>query len=120
MQSGSSSLSRLVGDHDLVVSLLPAPFHPQVMEEALKLGKHCVTSSYVSPAMEVRFGAGSACTALPHASACATPRPQPARVVLAGCLARYNNDRRGGTPATLIPRPRRDAVLSAAIAAAAA
>jgi hypothetical protein len=70
----------------LVVSLLPAPFHPQVMEEALKLGKHCVTSSYVSPAMEVRARAMHRRT--PPAPRLGRSPPQPARVARTDQLVR--------------------------------
>lgn len=44
-------LAALVGDADLVISLLPASFHVLVAEECLARKKLMVTASYVSPAM---------------------------------------------------------------------
>ncbi|MBI4879393.1 MAG: saccharopine dehydrogenase NADP-binding domain-containing protein [Planctomycetes bacterium] len=44
-------LERLVREHDLSVSLLPAPLHPLVAEMCIKHKKHMVTTSYVSDAM---------------------------------------------------------------------
>lgn len=44
-------LAGLVHEHDVTVSLLPAPLHPQVAELCVRHGKHLVTTSYVSPAM---------------------------------------------------------------------
>jgi len=44
-------LSPLVAEHDLAVSLLPAPLHPSVAEACVRHRKHMVTTSYVSPAM---------------------------------------------------------------------
>ncbi len=46
-----SELAGMVGDHDLAVSLLPAPSHPVVARACLAAGKHMVTTSYVSPEM---------------------------------------------------------------------
>lgn len=37
---------------DLVISLLPVPFHLAVAELCIKQRKHLVTASYVSPAMK--------------------------------------------------------------------
>jgi len=45
-------LGKLVKDHDLVISLLPAMHHPTVARECISLGKLMVTTSYVSPAMK--------------------------------------------------------------------
>ena len=45
------ALATAVGRADLVVSMVPYTFHPVVAAAALKLGKHMVTASYVSPAM---------------------------------------------------------------------
>lgn len=42
----------LVAEHSMVVSMLPAKFHPVVAEDCLKLGKHLFTASYVSPDMK--------------------------------------------------------------------
>ncbi|KAI0349833.1 hypothetical protein OH77DRAFT_1431672 [Trametes cingulata] len=36
---------------DVVISLLPVPFHPSIAELCIKHGKHLVTASYISPAM---------------------------------------------------------------------
>jgi alpha-aminoadipic semialdehyde synthase len=44
-------LSSLVGDSELVVSLLPAPLHPLVAEECIRHRSHLVTASYESPEM---------------------------------------------------------------------
>lgn len=41
----------LIGQHDIVVSMLPAKFHPIVAEDCLKLSKHLFTASYVSADM---------------------------------------------------------------------
>jgi len=41
----------LVADADVVVSLLPPPFHPQVASRCIAMGTHLVTASYVSPEM---------------------------------------------------------------------
>ncbi|KAI0057988.1 hypothetical protein BV25DRAFT_1919690 [Artomyces pyxidatus] len=45
-------VEELVRQADLVVSLLPAPFHPSVAEICIKHRKHMVTASYISPAMQ--------------------------------------------------------------------
>ncbi len=47
----TDELRQLVGEHDLSVSLLPAPNHPTVAKMCLEAGKHMVTTSYVSPEM---------------------------------------------------------------------
>lgn len=41
----------LIGENDVVISMLPAKFHPVVAETCLKLGKHLLTASYVSDDM---------------------------------------------------------------------
>ncbi len=46
------SLQKLVDSHDLVISLLPADYHPTVAQCALKSSKHMMTTSYVSPKMK--------------------------------------------------------------------
>lgn len=46
------SLPTLVADSDVVISLLPAKFHPVVAKECLKQSKHLFTTSYVSPEMK--------------------------------------------------------------------
>jgi saccharopine dehydrogenase-like NADP-dependent oxidoreductase len=48
----TDGLDRLVAEHDISISLLPAPMHPVVAEACLRHGKHMVTTSYVSPAMK--------------------------------------------------------------------
>jgi len=45
----ADKLNQLVSQHDLVVSLVPAPFHPLVARAAITNGKNMVTASYVSP-----------------------------------------------------------------------
>jgi saccharopine dehydrogenase-like NADP-dependent oxidoreductase len=44
-------LERLVSEHDLSVSLLPAARHPEVARFCLAHRKHMATTSYISPAM---------------------------------------------------------------------
>ncbi len=48
----TDKLDKLVGEHDLAISLLPAPLHPVVAEMCVKHRKHMVTTSYVSPKMK--------------------------------------------------------------------
>ncbi|PRT55587.1 Saccharopine dehydrogenase [NADP(+), L-glutamate-forming] [Wickerhamiella sorbophila] len=50
--SDSSALDKAVGEHDLVISLIPYTYHAQVIESACRKKKHVVTTSYVSPAMK--------------------------------------------------------------------
>lgn len=50
------ALRRLAADADLVVSLLPPAFHPAVAGVCLELGKHLLTTSYVSDAMKALDG----------------------------------------------------------------
>ncbi|KZS99758.1 uncharacterized protein LAESUDRAFT_765224 [Laetiporus sulphureus 93-53] len=45
------SMVRLVAEADVVISLLPVPFHPSVVQLCIKHRKHLVTASYISPAM---------------------------------------------------------------------
>ncbi len=52
----TQTLDTMVADHDLTISLLPAPMHPVVAEACLKHKKHMVTTSYVSPAMKALDG----------------------------------------------------------------
>jgi saccharopine dehydrogenase-like NADP-dependent oxidoreductase len=47
----ATELGRMVADHDLAVSLLPAPSHPIVAAACIAARKHMVTTSYVSPQM---------------------------------------------------------------------
>jgi alpha-aminoadipic semialdehyde synthase len=42
----------LIRESDAVISLLPAPFHPDIAELCIKHKKHLVTASYISPAMK--------------------------------------------------------------------
>jgi saccharopine dehydrogenase (NADP+, L-glutamate forming) len=47
----TAGLGALLEEHDLAISLLPAPMHPIVAEACLEHRRHLVTASYVSPAM---------------------------------------------------------------------
>lgn len=42
----------LIQKHDLIISMLPAHMHMEVAKDCLFFGKHLVTASYISPAME--------------------------------------------------------------------
>ncbi|KAJ3330264.1 hypothetical protein HDU76_006052, partial [Blyttiomyces sp. JEL0837] len=46
------SLGELINGHDVVVSFVPATFHPLVAEQCIQKEKHLVTASYISPAMK--------------------------------------------------------------------
>lgn len=46
------TLEMLVAGNDIVVSLLPYKFHPQVASLCLRQGKHLVTTSYIKPEMQ--------------------------------------------------------------------
>ena len=48
----TGKLEKLIQEHDLTISLLPAPLHPVVAKLCIKHKKHMVTTSYISPAME--------------------------------------------------------------------
>ncbi len=50
--SEDTALASLVEDHDLVISLVPYSFHPQVARHCLAAGKNLITASYVSEEME--------------------------------------------------------------------
>jgi saccharopine dehydrogenase (NADP+, L-glutamate forming) len=50
--SDVSKLPELVANSDVVISLLPASFHPLVAKECLKLKKSLFTASYVSPELK--------------------------------------------------------------------
>jgi saccharopine dehydrogenase (NADP+, L-glutamate forming) len=41
------TLSRLVGEHDLVISLVPYSYHPLVANHCLQQGRNLITASYV-------------------------------------------------------------------------
>ncbi|XP_051978790.1 alpha-aminoadipic semialdehyde synthase, mitochondrial-like isoform X2 [Xyrauchen texanus] len=45
-------LESLIKDHDIVISMLPYPFHPQVAKHCIKMKVNLVTASYLSPAMK--------------------------------------------------------------------
>lgn len=47
----AQALEKAVGEHDLVISLIPYTFHAQVIKAAIKTKTHVVTTSYVSPVM---------------------------------------------------------------------
>jgi saccharopine dehydrogenase-like NADP-dependent oxidoreductase len=47
----TAKLEKLVSEHDVAISLLPAPLHPLVAEMCVSHRKHMVTTSYVSPKM---------------------------------------------------------------------
>jgi len=49
-------LKEMIKDSDLVVSLLPANFHPVIAEHCIELGTNMATTSYVSPAMKALDG----------------------------------------------------------------
>lgn len=52
----TAKLEKLISEHDLAISLLPAPLHPVVAEMCIKHKKHMVTTSYVSPKMKALDG----------------------------------------------------------------
>ena len=45
------SVTKLVAEHDLTISLVPPPFHPQVAQICLDNGKNLVTTSYLGEPM---------------------------------------------------------------------
>uniref|UniRef100_A0A8C2CTP7 Alpha-aminoadipic semialdehyde synthase, mitochondrial n=1 Tax=Cyprinus carpio TaxID=7962 RepID=A0A8C2CTP7_CYPCA len=45
-------LESLIKDHDIVISMLPYAFHPQVAKQCIKMKVNMVTASYLSPAMK--------------------------------------------------------------------
>jgi saccharopine dehydrogenase (NADP+, L-glutamate forming) len=52
----SALLANMVESHDLVISMLPAMFHPVVARECIRCSKHMFTASYVSPEMKEMEG----------------------------------------------------------------
>lgn len=48
----SAERKKLIQAHGLVISLLPPALHEALAEEAIDLGKHFLSASYVSPKME--------------------------------------------------------------------
>ncbi|XP_059138929.1 alpha-aminoadipic semialdehyde synthase, mitochondrial-like [Physella acuta] len=51
LNRGYAELERHLEDHDLVISLLPYSFHPDIAKLCIQHKKNMVTASYVSPAM---------------------------------------------------------------------
>ncbi|KAH7099522.1 Saccharopine dehydrogenase-domain-containing protein [Auriculariales sp. MPI-PUGE-AT-0066] len=49
--SDGAKLDELIEQADVVVSLLPVPFHVGVAERCIAKGRHMVTASYISPGM---------------------------------------------------------------------
>ncbi|KAI0031728.1 Saccharopine dehydrogenase-domain-containing protein [Vararia minispora EC-137] len=47
-----AAVQSLIGQADVVISLLPVPFHPSVAELCIQHKKHLVTASYISPTMK--------------------------------------------------------------------
>ncbi|KAG0096191.1 hypothetical protein BGZ93_004881 [Podila epicladia] len=47
-----AKMASLVKDSDIVVSFVPAPFHPVIAEHCIQEKKNMVTASYISPAMK--------------------------------------------------------------------
>ena len=47
----AKALARAVGEHDLVISLAPAPLHPRVATACIAQRTDLVTTSYISPEM---------------------------------------------------------------------
>lgn len=43
------SRKKLIGNHDLVISMLPAFMHLEVVQDCLELGKNVITPSYITP-----------------------------------------------------------------------
>ena len=52
MADDNAKLEQLISEHDLAISLLPAPLHPVVAELCIRHKKHMVTTSYVSEKMK--------------------------------------------------------------------
>jgi saccharopine dehydrogenase-like NADP-dependent oxidoreductase len=48
----SHHLDAAIADHDLIISLLPPPLHPDVAKRCLNHRKHLVTTSYISEDMQ--------------------------------------------------------------------
>ncbi|KAG0000524.1 hypothetical protein BGZ79_005829, partial [Entomortierella chlamydospora] len=48
----NDKMASLVKDSDIVVSFVPAPFHPIIAEHCINEKKNMVTASYISPAMK--------------------------------------------------------------------
>ncbi|XP_005100303.1 alpha-aminoadipic semialdehyde synthase, mitochondrial [Aplysia californica] len=52
LETGYQDLEKHLGDHDLVISLLPYAFHTEVAKLCIKHRKNMVTASYISPDMK--------------------------------------------------------------------
>jgi len=52
MEKDHEELARLVGEHDIVISLVPYLYHVIAAKACLEKKKHLVTTSYISPAMK--------------------------------------------------------------------
>ena len=50
--SNATNLEKPIGDHDLVISLVPYIYHAAVIKSAIKYKINVVTASYVSPAIQ--------------------------------------------------------------------
>ncbi len=46
-----AAVEKAIAEHDLVVSLVPYAYHPNVIKAAIKGKTNVVTTSYISPAM---------------------------------------------------------------------
>jgi saccharopine dehydrogenase-like NADP-dependent oxidoreductase len=53
IRSEGDRLASIIAEHDVVVSLVPWQYHPRVARACLDVGRHMVTSSYVSDEMRV-------------------------------------------------------------------
>ena len=49
----TSALEGAIAKHDVTISLIPYTYHVAVVKAAIKAKKHVVTTSYVSPALQV-------------------------------------------------------------------
>jgi len=52
LADNTEKLGKLIQEHDITISLLPAPLHPVVAKLCIERKKHMVTTSYISPAMK--------------------------------------------------------------------
>lgn len=50
--SNDQQLDAALSQHDLVISLIPYTYHPNVVKSAIRLKKDVVTTSYISPALK--------------------------------------------------------------------
>jgi alpha-aminoadipic semialdehyde synthase len=46
------NLEELISSHDLVLSMVPPPFHPRIAEFSIKFKKHFISASYISNEMK--------------------------------------------------------------------